>query len=161
MSDPIDTLNRLFDTLKDASVRTENSADKLIDQQIKLIGEIKNMPIGDIKTALKEHADQTALDKKDNDTHTNEIMDMLRTILGKVNKMMTVFALVIAITMASYVIIRYIAEDGTKIEALRKELKTERADEQKNILEQIRQEMKNLYKERATIEEPHENGEAT
>jgi len=154
MSDPIETLNRLFDTLKDASVRTENSADKLIDQQIKLIGEIKNMPIADIKIALKEHADQTELDKKDIDTHTNEIMDMLRTILGKVNKMMTIFALVIAITMASYVIIRYLAEDNTKIETLREELREERKTEQKAIVEEIKKEMKRLHNHNDVVE-PH------
>jgi len=59
MSDPIETLNRLFDTLREASNRNEKSTDKLIDQQIKLIAEIKNMPITEIKTALKDHADQT------------------------------------------------------------------------------------------------------
>lgn len=145
MSDPIETLNRLFDTLRDASNRNEKSTDKLIDQQIKLIGEIKNMPITDIKTALKDHADQTAVDKKEIDTHTNEIMEMLRIILGKVNKMMTVFALVVAITMGTYVVIRYLAEDKNSVEELRQELKEERQAEQKEFLEMIKKEMEKLH----------------
>ena len=145
MSDPIETLNRLFDTLRDASNRNEKSTDKLIDQQIKLIGEIKNMPITDIKTALKDHADQTAVDKKEIDTHTNEIMEMLRIILGKVNKMMTVFALVVAITMGTYVVIRYLAEDKNSVEELRQELKEKRQAEQKEFLEMIKIEMEKLH----------------
>jgi len=147
MSDPIDTLSKLFDTLKDASNRNEKSTDKLIDQQIKLIGEIKNMPVADIKQALHDHAAQTVLDKQDIDTHTNEIMDVLRIILGKINKMMTIFALVVTITVGSYVIIRYLADDQNRVEALRQELKKERDVEQKAIMEQIKKEMQRLHNE--------------
>jgi len=151
MSDPIETLNRLFDTLREASNRNEKSTDKLIDQQIKLIAEIKNMPITEIKTALKDHADQTALDKRDIDSHTNEIMETLRVILGKINKMMTVFALVVTITMGTYVVIRYLAEDKVTVQNLKQEisqeLKEEWKKEQELFLQKIKKEIQNLHED--------------
>ena len=153
MSDPLDTLSKLFDTLKDASNRNEKSTDKLIDQQIKLIGEIKNMPVSDIKQALKDHVDQTATDKKDVDTYKTEIMDMLKVILGRINKMMTVFALVVSITVGSYVIIRYLADDQTRIESLKKELQEEREKEQQALIDEIKKEMEKLHQQKDIMNE--------
>ena len=153
MSDPLDTLSKLFDTLKDASNRNEKSTDKLIDQQIKLIGEIKNMPVSDIKQALKDHVDQTATDKKDVDTYKTEIMDMLKVILGRINKMMTVFALVVSITVGSYVIIRYLADDQTRIESLKKELQEEREKEQQALIDEIKKEMEKLHQQQDIMNE--------
>lgn len=149
MSDSVEILSKLFDTLKDASDKNEQATQKLVEQQIVLVGKIKSMPMEDLKTALKEHSDRS----ENNMTTCNgiielktaEIMDLLRILLGKINKILIVFSLVVAITAGSYVIIRYLAEDHVDINVLRQELKKEREAEQIEILEKIQQQMEELH----------------
>lgn len=149
MSDSVEILSKLFDTLKDASDKNEQATQKLVEQQIVLVGKIKSMPMEDLKTALKEHSDRAENDMTTCngiiELKTAEIMDLLRILLGKINKILIVFSLVVAITAGSYVIIRYLAEDHVDINVLRQELKKEREAEQMEILEKIQQQMEELH----------------
>jgi len=118
MSDAIETLNKLFDTLKDASNRNEAATNKLIDQQLELVTHIKTMPMDEVRTALKDHADKSAQDLSDcNGTielKAADIMDEIKKVSSKVTKMIIVVSVALTVATAGYFLIRYAAEKTTK-----------------------------------------------
>lgn len=112
--DNITILIKLFDTLKESSNRNEESTQKLIMQQLELVGQIKNLPVDDLKQALKEHAKDSA-DNIDNcsgiiELKTADIMDMLRTVINKLNKIMLIAIVVASVLSGGYFIVRTVTE---------------------------------------------------
>jgi hypothetical protein len=152
MSDYVDILNKLFDTLKGASDRNEQATQKLVEQQVILVGKIKSMPIDELRDVLKSHADKT--DKEISDCNgtielrTLEIKDLIKDLITRVNRMILAVTIAVTITTGGYFIIRYMADDHININTLRQELKQERHNEQNEIVKKIQEEMRKLHLEK-------------
>jgi len=157
MSDPIGTLNRLFDTLKEASNRNEASTQRLIDQQMELVTHIKTMPIEDVRTALKDHNDKAL--KNINDCSGTvelkalDIMDMLRKINTKITKMIIVVGVTLTVSTTGYFLIKYAAEHSEhppvdwqkKYEKIEKEQQDMIDTKLEKLMKDVRDEIKRLH----------------
>lgn len=114
MSDNIDILVKLFETLKTSSDKNEDATHKLILQQLELVSHIKHLPIEDLRAALKEHAIESK-NKINNceetvETKTDNVIKILKTINGKISRMILVVAVSFTIVTSGYFLIRYAAE---------------------------------------------------
>lgn len=149
MSDSVDILSKLFDTLKDASEKNEQATQRLVEQQIVLVGKIKSMPIEELKTALKDHAKQSEADSDSCngliELKTGEIMDMIRICTAKINKMFAIVTAAVFIATTGYIAIKYLADDHVPIEQLREEIRTERKAEQDKMIKALQEEMRRLH----------------
>lgn len=114
MSDNIDILVKLFETLKSSSDRNEDATQKLIVQQLELVSHIKNLPIEDLKNALKEHASDSKKNIDDCEDvveiETHKVMELLRSINDKISRMILVVVVSFSVVTAGYFLIRYAAE---------------------------------------------------
>lgn len=155
MTDNIEILVKLFETLKSSSDKNEESTRQLIVQQLELVNHIKNMPISDLKQALKDHAKDSATDidtcSETINSNSNDIMKELKSLHSKVTKMLIIISLTISISTGGYFIIRSTADNDTIIEKhldkkfddLSKQISKERNDE----IEKLRKEMEMLHKD--------------
>jgi len=157
MTDPIDTLTKLFDTLKDASQRNEASTQRLIDQQLELVTHIKTMPIEDIRIALQEHSNETrnllgSLSGKV-ETKSTGLMAEIKILGGKVTKMLIVVSVTLTVATAGYFLIKYAAEHDKhppvnwqqKYEQIEKEQQDLIDSKLESLMKEIRNEMKKLH----------------
>jgi len=155
MTDNIEILVKLFETLKTSSDKNEESTRQLIVQQLELVNHIKNMPISDLKQALKDHAKESAQDidtcSETITTTTTDLMKELRSMHSKVTKMLIALALIVSIATGGYFIIRATADNDTiiqkhldkKFNELSKQISKERQDE----IQKLREEMEGLHKD--------------
>jgi len=152
MSDSVDILSKLFDTLKDASEKNEQATQRLVEQQIVLVGKIKSMPIEELKIALKDHDEKSKKEIDDCngsiELKTSEIKDLIKDLITRVNRMILVVTVAITIATGGYFILRYMADDHIDINTLRKELKQERKEEQNETIKKIQEEMRKLHVEK-------------
>ena len=152
MTDNISSvLVRLFDTLKDATDKNEESTQELISQQADLVTHIKNLPIKDLKALLELHAknSKTEVDtcSANVTTKTDDLMKEILKIGNKVSRMILVVIVAFTILMGTYVIIRNVAEkdqiyDYEAVEAKQSKSFDEKID---TLLINIRKEMKKLH----------------
>lgn len=160
MSDPIDILSKLFETLKDASNRNEQATDKLIAQQLDLVSHIKSMPVEDLKLALREHAKKSTQEIVDcNGTielRTADIMEEIKKLSHKVTKLLIVVSVTITVATSGYFLIRYAAEKNQKLPVDWQQKYEKIESEQQNIIDtkleklmkEIREEMRKLHSEK-------------
>ena len=159
MSEAIETLNKLFDTLKDASNRNEAATNKLIDQQLELVTHIKTMPVEDLRTALREHALKSEQEMKectDQLGQSGDIMSEIKKLSTKVTKMLIVVSVTLAVATGGYFLLRYAAEKNTSKPPVNWEerLKKIEADQHEDfnkrlnqLMDEIRKEMKKLHED--------------
>ena len=131
MSDNITILVKLFETLKESSDKNEDATQQLIVQQLELVGHIKHLPIEDLKQALKEHAKDSA-DSIDLCAETVEVtgkdlMEEIKKLAGKVNKMILVVLVTFTVLTGTYVFISNVAD--RKQESIEWKKKIEKAKE--------------------------------
>ena len=168
MSDAINTLEKLFDTLKDASNRNEAATNKLIDQQLELVTHIKTMPVEDLRHALKDHADKSSKDMVDcNGTielKSADIMEGIRNLSSKVTKMILVVSVALTVATIGYFVIRYAAdtkqETGweSKLEEIELHQQTEFDEKLEQFMKDIKKQMDRLHKDTPEkVDEPVHN----
>jgi DNA-binding transcriptional MerR regulator len=145
----IEILVRLFETLKDSSIRNENVSQRLLMQQIEMVNQIKNLPVEDLKVALKEHMADSA---KDINTcagtieiHTNDIKELIKVLTNKVSKMITVVAVTFSLLAGTYTVMRVVSDEQSHIDQLKQELVEERDARMDEMLNEIRKEMRNYH----------------
>ncbi len=110
MSDNVDLMIKLFDTLKQASDKHESSILSLIQQQDKLVGHIEYLPIKDLQDALKEH-NKESKDNIDSCTETVEIksdniLERVKGIENKIGKMILVVLVTFTLFTSAILIAR-------------------------------------------------------
>jgi len=157
MSDAITTLEKLFDTLKDASNRNEAATNKLIDQQLELVTHIKTMPVEDLRIALKEHADKSTDEILDCsgtiELKTADIMESIKQLSSKVTKMILVVTVALTVATAGYFLIRYAADQSKKSgweathEQIEKKQQEEFDEKFDHFTDEIRLQMETLTKD--------------
>lgn len=143
--DNIKILVKLFDTLKESSNRNEVTTQKLVIQQLELVNQIKNLPVDDLRQALKEHAKESSDEINECsgviEMETANIVKLLRDIINKINRMILVVIVAFSVVTASYVMIRATADDDKKIEQLKEEMQEDRKeliDEIQNQIDRIK-----------------------
>lgn len=154
MTDNIEILVKLFETLKTSVDKNEDATKQLIIQQLELVSHIKSLPVNDLREALKEHAKESA--KEINactevvSVTNSDVMSLLRSISGKLTKLFVVIGLIITISTTGYFIIRAVSDSDTIIEKHLdekfKELSDQISKERNEELDKIREEMKTLHK---------------
>jgi len=164
MSDSIDVLVKLFETLKGASDDNVKTTRELIDGQHDLVTHIKHLPIKELSDALKEHSKESEKNidscTETVDSKNKEVMDLLRIVNTKITKMILVVIVAFTILAGSYVLIRAVADDDKKYKTWQQEmvqthknLVQEIADELRREIEGIREEQKLLHAQEDTEDE--------
>ena len=113
MNESIDILVKLFDTLKDAIDEDRKTSQELIKQQQDLVSHVKNLPVIELKKALKDHAEKSTQEidscTETVETKTDNILEFVRKIDNKVSKMIFVVAVAFTILSASYVLVQSVS----------------------------------------------------
>jgi len=99
MADSMDIMMKLFDTLKQASDKHEETLQKLIEQQHVLIGHIEYLPFKELQQALKDHNEEST----DNiDACTEKVETTSEKILKKVNVIENKISRMILVVIVSF-----------------------------------------------------------
>ena len=149
--DNIKILVKLFETLKESSNRNESTTQKLVIQQLELVNQIKNLPVDDLKEALKEHAKESSDEINECsgviELETANIISLLKDIVNKINRMILVVLVAFSVVTGSYVMIRSTADDTNQIELLKDELKQEQKELAEEIMDKLHEELKDHEEE--------------
>ena len=97
----IDLLIKLFDTLKESSKETQQLCHGMLTNQNNIGNYIKQLPMSDLKEALKEHSKEAADDigvcTETVETKTDNILDRVKIIENKIGKMILVVIVVVGL----------------------------------------------------------------
>jgi len=150
MTDNIDILLKLFETLKESSDKNEDATQQLIVQQLELVSCIKNLPIEDLRAALKEHAKQSA-DDIDDCTETVEtksvgLMDEIKKISSKVNKMILVVTVAFSLLAGTYIFVRSSYDSGIKFQEWQDRIEKRQRTEHSILVDEITKQIKEGFK---------------
>ncbi len=117
-SNTTDLMLKLFDTLKQASDKTESALQKLINQQNEIIGHIQYMPIKEIQDSIDDH--EKSSDSKINDctktvnSSSAGIIEKLRRMNNRVTVMIVVVLSTFTVLSAAYLIGSFAADKNNK-----------------------------------------------
>ena len=134
MSDTLDFVSKLFDTLKEASKDSNTALQRLVAQQQELVNHVKGLPITELHQTLKDH-DTKSTGEIDSCTETVEsqtgtILKEVRDLKGKVRTMIIVvvvaFSLFTSAALIGKLVIEsdYISHDDLKSEMIEEIKKT-------------------------------------
>ena len=151
MADNIDILVKLFETLQHSTNKSSEATNQLIVQQLELVNQIKNLPVEDLRRALKEHAKDSA--ENINDCNTNmsnlysKIMTEMRSINSKLSKMIIVFSVIVSVATGGYFVIKATVDSDSYIEkhlnGKFKELSEQITQEREDRIKSLRDELQN------------------
>jgi len=135
MSDILEFVSKLFDTLKEASKDSNTSLQTLITQQQDLVSYVKGLPVKELQVALKDH-DTNSKNEIDSctetvETKTDSILTKVNLIDSKIGKMITVVLVTFALLVGTYVFVRTVVDIDTsnhgeleqKLESIEKSIK--------------------------------------
>ena len=117
MSDTLEFVSKLFDTLKEASKDSNISLQTLISQQQDLVSHVKGLPVKELQQALKDH-DTNSKSEIDSctetvETKTDSILKKVNLIDNKVTKMITVVLVAFGLLVVTYVFVRTVVDIDT------------------------------------------------
>lgn len=152
MTDSIEILVKLFDTLKEASDENKRTTQVLVSQQQELVNYIKTLPIVDFKELLKDHATKSGTDidacTLKVETKTESILQKMRSIDGKITKMLIVITVFVGLLAVAY----FIARSTTDVEQIKnditKEIDSEQKKEHQAIIDTIEKAIKKYHENR-------------
>jgi hypothetical protein len=164
MTEHLNFIEKLFDTLKQTTDNNSSTVQKLVDQQNNLVGTVEKMPISEIRQELKDHVvaahneREEILDKVE--LKTDKILDKMKKVVsdvkelsGKIKFMIAVVAVAVALTGIVYFVGRFLVDTGSKKqtttieEKIRKEQEVEHKKLQKEIIKAIREELRKIHPE--------------
>jgi hypothetical protein len=158
MSD-FDLLLKLFDTLKDSSKDTQDLCHAMLTNQNNIGSYIKNLPVDELRNALKEHnkesADNIDACTETVETKTDAILKIVDLIETKIGKMITVVIVAFALLTVAFIIGRLSMDTSSlekKIESTQQEEHQVIIDAVKDSMEKefekVRKEMDKFHKEK-------------
>ena len=159
MSD-FDLLLKLFDTLKDSSKDTQDLCHAMLTNQNNIGTYIKNLPIDELKSALKEHnkesADNIDACTETVETKTDTILEKVNLIDTKIGKMITVVIVAFALLTVAFVIGR-LSMDTTSLE---KKIEINQQEEHQIIIDAVKESMEEEFEKiKETIDRFHNGTE--
>ena len=160
MSDNIDILLKLFETLKDSSDKNENATQQLIVQQLELVGHIKHLPIEDLRQALKDHAKEADISidacSETIENTTGDLMKVIQNMSSRVNKMIIVVVVAFTVLATAYGIVKTMGDSDSKFDTWKEKIDIEQEEARHKIanelIEELRKEMRRLHSKDATEE---------
>jgi len=151
MTEQLDFINKLFDTLKESSDNNSNTIQKLVEQQISLVSTVEKMPISDLKKLLEEHNKESADDigqcEETVKTKSDIILDKVNELTTKVKLMIGVVVAAVALSGIVYYIARYNIDDKKLSKEVEQVIREEQSKEHHIIIEEIRKEIRKLHPE--------------
>jgi len=153
MSDNINILLKLFETLKDSSDRNENATQQLIVQQLELVGHIKHLPIEDLRAALREHAKESSEDidacSETVESTSGGLMAEIKTLISKVNRMILVVIVAFTVSGIAYSVIKTLYDSDSKFDKWQEKIENSQEEEHhkitNEIIEELRKEIRKLH----------------
>ena len=150
----IDLLIKLFDTLKDASKETQQLCHAMLTNQNNIGNFMKNLPMNELKQALKDHSkestDEIGTCTETVETKTDNILERVKAIEGKIGKMILVVVVAFtlfgsAIMIANFTNPHSQSQDRDTITELKKIIDEDklRTDE---VIEDLRKTIEELHK---------------
>ncbi len=160
MSNNINILLKLFETLRESSDKNENTTQQLVVQQLELVGHIKHLPIEDLRDALKEHAKESSEDidacSETVENTSGDLMLEIKKLISKVNKMILVVIVAFTVSAVAYGIIKTVADSDSKFDVWQEKIeKTQKEEHHKianEVIEELRKEIRNLQDTNKTEE---------
>jgi hypothetical protein len=120
MADTMDIMMKLFDTLKQASDKHEETLQKLIEQQQILIGHVEYLPFKELQKALEDHNSESSENidacTEKVETTSEKILKKVSLIEGKISKMILVVIVAFSLLSTAFLIGR-LSQDTKEIEA--------------------------------------------
>ena len=151
----VNVLVKLFETLKESINKDEAATLKLIMQQLDLVNQIKQLPVSELKSMLKEHATESSDDIDECsgtvELKTDEILTAIAKLANRVKVMIVAVSVAITVATGGYFVIRAV-NDNDKIDSIstiRQEIKLEQQTIIDDMTKSIREEMKKLHNEDA------------
>ena len=150
MTDNIDILMKLFDTLKQASDKHESTLQKLIEQQHKLVGHIEYLPIKELQNALESHGKESTNDITtctDTVTSTSDtLIEKVRSIDSKISKMIIVVIVAFSILTGGFLIIKAATDyfDNASLQ----EIESEQEKKYMDAIDDIKKQIEELHKKK-------------
>lgn len=125
-----DILLKLFDTLKDASKETQQLCHTMLTNQANIGTYIKQLPMTDLKDALKEHSkeasDEIGVCTETVETTTDNILEKVKLIENRIGKMILVVIVAFTLFSSALFVARYMNKsDITAHEKLEKVITTQ------------------------------------
>jgi predicted PurR-regulated permease PerM len=141
---------KLFDTLKDSSDRTSEALRNLISQQNDLITHVKQLPVSDLKQALKDHSDKTIdqFNSCNNSTerNTNSLLEKLRNIDNKMTKVLIVISVAFSLIAIAYFVVRSTTDTSKLTKEIIEQVEGNQDKKHNEIVEAIKKEIEKLHK---------------
>jgi beta-lactamase regulating signal transducer with metallopeptidase domain len=160
MTEHLDFIGRLFDTLKETTDNNTSVVQKLVDQQNNLVVTVEKMPIGEIRQELKDHVVDAHDERKEIlnmvETKTDKVLDKMKKVVsdvnelsGKIKLMIAVVVIAVALTGVAYFVGRFLVDTSmskkqltTIEEKIQKEQESEHKKLRKEVIEVIREELR-------------------
>lgn len=149
-----DLLLKLFDTLKDASKETQQLCHAMLTNQQNIGSYIKQLPMTDLKEALKEHSkeasDEIGTCTETVETTTDTILERVKLIESKIGKMILVVLVAFTLFSSALFVAKYITtSDSESHEKLEKVIAT-----QNDQIIELQKTIENLHKENGNDKKP-------
>lgn len=143
MKDQLDFIDKLFDTLKETTDDNTKTLQKLVEQQISLVGTVEKWPIPEIKQDIKDHVVSAFNERKG-------ISEKIDELSVKVKIMIGVVVAVVALTGIVYYVARFHfdATDNQKaVTTIEERIKQEQEHEHMELIKAVREEIKKFHPE--------------
>lgn len=163
MTEHLNFIEKLFDTLKQTTDNNTGTVQKLVDQQNDLVGTVEKMPISEIRQDLKDHVTAAHDERKGIlekvELKTDKILDKMKKVVsdvkelsGKIKFMIAIVAVAVGLTGIVYFVGRFLVDTSSKQtttieEKIRREQDVEHEQLQKDIIEAIREELRKNHPE--------------
>jgi len=143
MTDQLDFIDKLFDTLKETTDDNTRTLQKLVEQQISLVSTVEKWPIPEIKQDIKDHVVSAYNERK-------SISEKIDDLSSKVKLMIGVVAAAVVLTGVVYIIGRFVIDyhiPKQEMSTIQEGIKKEQQHEHKELIEVIREEIKKIHPE--------------
>jgi beta-lactamase regulating signal transducer with metallopeptidase domain len=166
MDGSLDIMLKLFDTLKESADKNTQAINGLISQQNELINHVKYLPIQELRDTLKDHSTKSGTDinvcTETVQTKSGDILQKVKDIDGKINKMLIVIGVVFSLLAVAY----FIARSTTDVDQIKKEVALDEQKLRKQITEDIESRQKKEHQEiidavKKAINQYHEDNKKT
>ncbi|GAG76154.1 unnamed protein product [marine sediment metagenome] len=154
MTEQNDFIKLLFDTLKETTDDNTTALQKLIDQQVHLVGNVEKWSIvepkhvPEIKQEIKDHVISAFNERKKISGKIDDVLEKVNDLSGKVKLMIGIVVAAVALTGIVYVVGRYMIEyqgPMQQIAEIEEKIQKQQQDEHRELIEAVREEIKKLH----------------
>jgi hypothetical protein len=145
MTDQLDFLDKLFDTLKETTDKSTKTIQTLIDQQNALVNTVEKMPVSEIRQEIKDHIFSAHEEREKIVNNLDKLFIKVNDLTTRVKIMIGVVIAAVAISGIVYYVARFTFEkkDYTYIEKkIERKQQQEHLKIKQEVIEAIRKELR-------------------